>query len=233
MDMQEDEAWLHYRRVFADIYDYANYTSPLQAWVMRASHRLTERPLKADDHFEKVIEIGAGTGEHFAHVRHRYGSYLLTDMDERALEVARKKVIVPKGSTVSYEVSDGTVAKYADNSFDRLIATHVLEHIYQPHLALKEWRRIVKPGGMISILIPTDPGMAWRFCRHLGPRRTYTRLGIAYDYMMAREHVNACNNLIALMRHYFPQRLERWWPTPVPSMDINLFFLFQARNDKA
>jgi ubiquinone/menaquinone biosynthesis C-methylase UbiE len=236
MDMQEDEAWLHYRRVFADIYDYANYTSPLQAWVMRASHRMTERPLAPTAYFENVIEIGAGTGEHFPHVRHRYGQYTLTDMDPKTLDVARQKIEACPGvaaERVRYEVSDGGVARYADNSFDRLVATHVLEHIYQPHLALKEWRRIVKPGGMLSILIPTDPGMAWRFCRHLGPRRTYTKLGIAYDYMMAREHVNACNNLIALMRHYFPDRLERWWPTPIPSMDINLFFLFQARNDKA
>lgn len=236
MNHPEDEAWLKYRAVFASIYDLANYTSPLQAWVMRASHRMTERPLDPDAYFENVIEIGAGTGEHFSHVRHRYGSYTLTDMDAATLEVARRKIEAMPGvqaDRIRYEVTDGGVSRYADNSFDRLVATHVLEHIYQPHLALKEWRRIVKPGGTISILIPTDPGLAWRLGRHLGPRRTYTRLGIAYDYMMAREHVNSCNSLIALMRHYFPERRERWWPTPIPSMDINLFHLFQAINNKS
>jgi ubiquinone/menaquinone biosynthesis C-methylase UbiE len=42
-----------------------------------------------------------------------------------------------------FESLNGERLSYADNSFDRLIAIHVLEHIYQPHLALKEWVRDV------------------------------------------------------------------------------------------
>ena len=30
-----------------------------------------------------------------------------------------------------------------DGPFDRLVATPVLEHIYQPHLPLKEWYRVL------------------------------------------------------------------------------------------
>jgi phosphatidylethanolamine/phosphatidyl-N-methylethanolamine N-methyltransferase len=93
---------------------------------------------------------------------------------------------------------------YANNSFDSLIATHVLEHMYQPQLVLQEWRRVLKNGGVLSILIPTDPGMAWRLGRHFWPRKNVIAQGITYDYVMSREHVNSCNNLIALLRHYFP-----------------------------
>jgi phosphatidylethanolamine/phosphatidyl-N-methylethanolamine N-methyltransferase len=129
---------------------------------------------------------------------------------------------------LSYEVQSGEGLSYDNNSFDRLIATHVLEHIYQPHLALKEWRRVLKNGGVLSILIPTDPGIAWRLGRHLGPRKNAIAQGIAYDYVIAREHVNSCNNLIALLRHYFPEHTESWWPFPIPSIDLNLFFVFHA-----
>lgn len=231
-DFPEDEAWLKYRAMFADVYDDANYSSPLQSFMMRASHRLTEGVIPQEAHFSRVLEIGAGTGEHFHFVRHQYDQYVLTDIDPSTLEVARRKVVTPHPEKLAFEAQPSLRLPYADSSVDRLIATHVLEHIYQPHLALKEWRRVVRPGGVLSILIPTDPGFAWRLGRRLGPRRNALRQGIAYDYVMAREHVNPCNNLIALMRHYFPQRAERWWPTPIPSIDLNLFFLFNAVNTK-
>lgn len=221
----EDQAWSDYRTKFADVYDESNYASSMQAMVMRASHRLTEKRFQKYDHFFKVLEIGAGTGEHIGFVRHGFDQYVLSDLDAKTLEVAKGKLGGKFGNKLLFETQSGEKLSYADNSFDRLIATHVLEHINQPHLAIKEWRRVVKNGGIISILIPTDPGIAWRLGRHLGPRRNAIAQGIAYDYIMAREHVNSCNNLIALLRHYFPERTESWWPFPIPSVDLNLFFV--------
>ena len=226
--LNEDQAWLDYRARFADVYDESNYASPLQSAVMRASHRLTEKNFKDHDHFAKVLEIGAGTGEHLGFVRHTFDQYILSDLDAKTLEVSKRKLNDKLSDKLKFETQCGEGLSYADNSFDRLIATHVLEHIYQPHLALKEWARVVKNGGVLSILIPTDPGMAWRLGRHLGPRKNAIAQGIDYDYVMAREHVNSCNNLIALLRHYFPNRTESWWPIPVPSIDLNLFFVCHA-----
>lgn len=226
---EEDKEWLDYRARFSEVYDEANYSSPLQSAVMRESHRLTEKKFNANDHFSKVLEIGTGTGEHFPFVRHGFDQYILTDADPKALEVAKKKL---KGDKLVFETQAGEKLSYADNSFDRVIAVHVLEHIYQPHLVLKEWRRVVKNGGTLSILIPTDPGIAWRLGRHLGPRRNALAQGIAYDYVMAREHVNSCDKLISLIRHYFPARTEAWWPFPLPSIDLNLFFACHATVNK-
>lgn len=229
----EDQVWLDYRARFADVYDQSNYASPLQSAVMRASHRLAEKRFQESEHFANVLEIGAGTGEHLGFVRHTFDQYVLSDLDEKTLEVAKGKLSDRFGSKLKFETQSGKGLSYADNSFDRLIASHVLEHIYQPHLELKEWRRVVKNGGILSILIPTDPGVAWRLGRRLGPRRNAVAQGIAYDYVMAREHVNSCNNLIALLRHYFPDRTEAWWPFPLPSTDLNLFFVFHAVVRKA
>ena len=66
----EDQAWLDYRARFADVYDESNYASPLQSAVKRASHRLTEKCFQKSDHFPKVLESGAGTGEHLSLVCH-------------------------------------------------------------------------------------------------------------------------------------------------------------------
>ncbi len=229
MDKTEDKAWLEYRDRFANIYDDANYSSSLQSFVMGASHSLTEKPYTDKDHFSRVLEIGAGTGEHLKYVRHSYDNYILSDHDASALEVAKKKLSSSSFSGLSYDLQSGGDLRYADDSFDRVIAVHVLEHIYYPHIAIKEWARVIKAGGVLSVLIPTDPGIAWRVGRHLGPRRNAIAQGIAYDYVMAREHVNSCVNLVALLKHYFPNHKQAWWPLKFSSVDMNLFYAFHAR----
>jgi ubiquinone/menaquinone biosynthesis C-methylase UbiE len=224
----EDQAWLDFRATFSDVYDEFNSASSIQSTMMRTSHCLAEKPFKESDHFAKVLEVGAGTGEHLNFVRHGFDQYILSDLDQKTLELAKHKLSDKFGNRLLFETQSGEKLNYADNSFDRVIATHVLEHIYQPHLALKEWRRVVKNGGILSILIPTDPGVAWRLGRYLGPRRKAIAQGLPYDYLLAREHVNSCNNLIAFLRQYFPERTEAWWPLQIPSIDLNLFFVCHA-----
>lgn len=226
--LKEDKAWLEYREKFSEIYDESNYSSPLQSFVMRASHKLVEETFDERMHFGQVLEVGAGTGEHYPFVNHKFDDYILSDLDPKTLQVAKQKFLNNNDGNIRFETQVGSQLKYADNTFDRLIATHVLEHIYQPHLVLKEWRRVLKDGGVISILIPTDPGVAWRLGRHLGPRKNAIKKGIAYDYVMAREHVNSCNNLISLLYHYFPESKESWWPFRIASIDLNLFYSFNA-----
>lgn len=226
---KEDKGWLDYRAQFHAVYDQFNYESSIQAKLMRVSHRLLEKDFNQLVFLEKVLEIGAGTGGHIPFVRHIYEEYVLSDSDEKALEVAQKKLVTSNNPKLRFEQQQAQQLAYPDDSFDRVIAAHVLEHVYQPHLALKEWARVVKNGGTLSILIPTDPGVAWRLGRHFGPRKDALARGIPYDYIMAREHVNSCNNLIALIRYYFSERTERWWPFPIPSMDLNLFYVCHAR----
>lgn len=224
----EDKDWLDYKKKFAELYDDANYSGSIQSVVMRASHKCAEKAFADQIHFDRVLEIGAGTGEHFPFVRHSFNEYILSDLDAAALDIAKNKLAGKHHGNVGFQLQPADRLDYPDNTFDRVVAAHVLEHIYQPHLALKEWCRIIKNNGILTVLIPTDPGFAWRLGRHCGPRNNAIARGIAYDYVMAREHVNSCNNLIAILRHYFPGSPEAWWPVPVPLISVNLFFVFHA-----
>lgn len=223
-----DPAWHDYLARAAEGYDDANYSAGLQGWAMRASHRLIERAHGPDVTFARVLEIGAGTGQHLPFVRHRFDEYTFNDANPATLDVARARLDPARRSQVRFSIQSGAALDYPDGTFDRIIAVHVLEHIVHPHLALQEWTRVLKDGGVLSILIPTDPGLLWRLSRHLGPRRHARARGLAYDYIMAREHVNYCHGLIAILRHGFPAAREAWWPLPVPSVDANLFFAFDA-----
>lgn len=47
-----------------------------------------------------------------------------------------------------------TMEIFEDNTFDYVYASHILEHLYQPAVAIQNWYRICKPGGAIIISIP-------------------------------------------------------------------------------
>jgi len=206
---------------YSEKYEAVNYDSGLSGWVMRASHSLIERPYGSEARFNRVLEVGAGSGVHLKYVRHSFSEYWLTDFSQQMLDQAIARANDPR---VASSVEDATRLSFQDSFFDRVIACHVLEHLYQPHLVLREWSRVLKPGGTLSIVLPSDPGLAWRLGRHLGPRRRAEKNGLAYDYIMAREHVNPITNLVNFIQYYFDDRKEYWWPLKAPICDINLIY---------
>lgn len=205
-------------------YEQENYGPGLAGWVLRSSHKIIERPMRGRK-FAQVLEVGAGSGMHLQYVEHEYDRYVMTDGSDAMLmqmQPAVKTARFPE----RVEIAKQSAAQltYPDRSFDRLIATHVLEHMPMPHEVVKEWARVVHPGGVLSIVLPCDPGLAWRFGRTLGPRARWTSAGVSYDFVMALEHINSITNLTAILRHLFSERSEIWWPLGIAFSDINLIY---------
>ncbi len=225
--MKSDPSFDVYMEKWAALYEGKNYDEGLAGYFLTKSHEWCEKPFSSSDSFSKVLEVGAGTGIHLQHVRHRFDHYLMTDLNAPMLKSAEKRA---KGGVVETKAEDATRLTFADGTFDRVIAAHVLEHLPSPHTVLREWWRVLKEGGVLSIVLPCDPGVAWRLGRTVGARGKFVRAGIEYDYWMAREHVNAINNLVAFVRYYFGDAVkESWRPFHVPSMDLNLFYIAHIR----
>lgn len=64
--------------------------------------------------------------------------------------------------------TDGDITKplaFEDNSVDRILLSHVLEHVHvqDGYRFLRETHRILKPGGVIRVIVP-DLDKVWRLC---------------------------------------------------------------------
>ncbi len=43
---------------------------------------------------------------------------------------------------------------FRDSQFDEVLASHILEHLIDMEAAMREIHRVMKPGGLLKILVP-------------------------------------------------------------------------------
>lgn len=101
---------------------------------------------------KRVLDVGSGRG----YLQDVVSDYAGLDISETVSSRYRKPFLV----------ASATSMPFPDNSFDAPWSIWVLEHIPRPEAALREMRRVVKPGGLIFL---APPGML-----HHGPRTVST-----------------------------------------------------------
>ncbi len=213
------------RRFYDEHYDAALWEGNIGRAIALV-HRRMERGI--NERFDRVLEVGAGAGQHRGYVNHPYDTYVETDL--RVLGSTSKRE--SDGRNVIREFADATALAYPDASFDRLIATCLLMHLPEPELALSEWRRVVRPGGLLSIYVPCEPGLATRLTRRLTTARKVKKMGVeSYDLFVAREHRNHFAALDVLLRHEFrdDDLRAKFWPLAAPSWNLNYFANYRVR----
>lgn len=98
---------------------------------------------------DRIIEFGCGNGTLWASSSNRMPKdieVILTDLSEGMLKSAKENTSGIE-QKISYSVMDIQNIKYEDNTFDCVIANHMLYHIPNRDLAISEVARILKPDG--------------------------------------------------------------------------------------
>ncbi|MEU0570933.1 methyltransferase domain-containing protein [Nonomuraea sp. NPDC005983] len=110
----------------------------------------------------RVLDLGCGGGRHAFEVLRRGADVVAFDMDQSELDnVAAMFVAMDKAGEVPLGATGETVQGTAldmpfdDDSFDRVIAAEVLEHIPDDMAAMRELFRVLKPGGTAAITVPS------------------------------------------------------------------------------
>ena len=190
-------------------------------------HRALERRPGVQTASSQVLEIGGNEGEHVPFVTHPYADYLLTD-----LRPPTPRPEVAADPRVRTGVADASNLPYPDATVDRVIATCVLHHVPSPLVCARQMRRVCRPGGTISVLLPTDPGLAYRVGKALTSGRAARKAGLESEHRLlaAVDHRNHVRSVLAQVRHAFRDDALQldWYPFRVPSVELNAFLVVTA-----
>jgi ubiquinone/menaquinone biosynthesis C-methylase UbiE len=189
-------------------------------------HILMEKPFKSNKDL-RILELGFGEGEHIGFVRDDFREYLATDLDSARLERAQGS-LPDRAKTMQV---DAVKLPFPDESFDRVIATCLIAHLPEPEDALREWRRVTKPGGSITVYVPCEPGFALRLFRKLVTAPKAKKLGFdGFNLYISRDHRNDAFRILNIASEVFsPDRFRLVFrPFLIRSWYLNLFSIIQV-----
>jgi ubiquinone/menaquinone biosynthesis C-methylase UbiE len=98
----------------------------------------------------RVLETGCGSGGLLRLLAARGVHPVGVDASRMALELAQQRA---PGAAVA-QVGEGAALPFGDGCFDAVVGQHVVEHLPDPAAALREWRRVLKPGGRLALATP-------------------------------------------------------------------------------
>jgi SAM-dependent methyltransferase len=182
-------------------------------WVSRFDHTYPARSAAPE---LRTLEIGAGTGTHAQYEPE--GQYVaLEASDQLAAQI-------PPREGLSVVVADCEQRlPWEDDSFDRVLAIHVLEHLYDLPSALDEVARVLRPGGVFSVVIPCEGGRLYSLGRRFTTKRIFERrYHTPYEWMISAEHCNTAREILNELDRRFQVRSRTFFPLRAPMVDLNL-----------
>ena len=180
-----------------------------------------EFPLKGAKPGEKILEIGAGLGEHLKYESDNWGEYYCLELRPNMANAIKQKC--RRAEIIIGDCQQKT--SFPDSYFDRILAIHVLEHLPNLPAALKEISRILKPDGFFNICIPCEGGFAYSLARTISTKRLFEKYypGKNYnDIVIKTEHINMPSEIIQETERYFIIEEKRYFPLLIPITTINL-----------
>ncbi|MCV7441634.1 methyltransferase domain-containing protein [Mycobacterium paraense] len=146
----------------------AKYTHGHHESVLRSHQRRTAQDSAAYllPHLKpgsSVLDIGCGPGTITADLAERVapGPVLAVDQSADVLDVARAEVERRDLPNVTFATADVHHLEFADDTFDVVHAHQVLQHVADPVQALREMRRVCRPGGLVAARDADYAGFIW------------------------------------------------------------------------
>jgi SAM-dependent methyltransferase len=175
----------------------------------------------------RTLELGAGLGAHLEFEQLERQDYYCIELREAmAAEIKRR---FPTANTIIGDCQKRIPVE--DNYFDRVVVIHVLEHLPNLPAALTEVRRVLKPGGLLSVVLPCDPGLAYEFARKISAERIFkSHYRMPYRWLIRREHINSPAEILYVLGRNFGIFDKAYFPLKIPVANFNLCIGVTARN---
>lgn len=173
--------------------------------------------------FSRTLEIGAGNGEHLKYEKLssiQRENYYAVDIRENMISELRKQA-----PEINAFVADcQTRMSFDDGYFDRILAIHVLEHLPNLPLAVKEMHRLCNADrGFLSVVIPCEGSLAYSIARKISAQRLFERrYKQSYKWLIEREHINLPYEIFNELIKFFNITSSSYFPIPIEMEFCNL-----------
>jgi phosphatidylethanolamine/phosphatidyl-N-methylethanolamine N-methyltransferase len=210
-----------------DIFYRDHYSNFIETGLVGFAAKLSHRSLEVGQSSKRtgeqfrILEVGAGGGQHVKFCNQDYSEYILTDLRPENLPKSEGRVISNK------DIVPADCLPYSDQSFDRVIATCLVAHLNDPNKAVGEWLRVVKDSGNITIYVPCEPGFILRILQHVITNKKKKKMGIANPKLLHyRDHIQTYVRLKEEIQHLSANVKIRRYPFPMLSWNFNLWAVF-------
>lgn len=110
-----------------------------------------------------LLDVGCGPGTLTADLAALVAPATVTavELTADALALARAEATRRGQSNIEFAVSDVHALRFGDASFDVVHAHQVLQHVADPPAALREMRRVCRPGGIVAVRDADYAAFTW------------------------------------------------------------------------
>jgi SAM-dependent methyltransferase len=145
----------------AAVYTHGHHESVLRSHRWRTAENSAAYLLPHLTSGATLLDVGCGPGTITADLAGRVSHVTALEVTADALDIARAEIGRRGLTTVDFAVGDVHALDFPDDSFDVVHAHQVLQHVGDPVAALREMRRVTRPGGVVAVRDSDYAAFTW------------------------------------------------------------------------
>jgi SAM-dependent methyltransferase len=145
----------------ADVYTHGHHESVLRSHRWRTAENSAAYLLPHLTPDARILDVGCGPGTITAGLADRVPDGHVTGIDTSAEVVEEARAVTGGRTNLDFATGDVYALGYPDGTFDVVHAHQVLQHLGDPVRALREMRRVTRPGGLVAARDGDFGGMIW------------------------------------------------------------------------
>ncbi|NUW38405.1 methyltransferase domain-containing protein [Nonomuraea sp. SMC257] len=143
------------------VYTHGHHESVLRSHRWRTAENSAAYLLPHLKPHMTLLDVGSGPGTITADLAARVAHVTASEVSVEALELARAELAARGVANAGFAVADVHALDFPDETFCVVHAHQVLQHVGDPVRALREMRRVTKPGGFVAARDSDYAAFAW------------------------------------------------------------------------
>lgn len=142
-------------------YTHGHHESVLRSHRWRTAENSAAYLLPELSPQQRLLDVGAGPGTITVDLAGRVAQVTATEIGESELDLSRQAAQESGVTNIDFRVEDVHALGIEDDAYDVVHAHQVLQHVADPVQALREMRRVARPGGLVAVRDSDYAGFVW------------------------------------------------------------------------